>query len=273
MYSDRIIIFALARLSLRAAFIITLILPMLVAVPEAAAQNKPNIVFILTDDVGWGDLKPFNPNSQLNLPTIETLAAEGIVFTDAHTSAAKCAPSRYSIISGNYQWRGRFGWGQWNYKGGSQVLAGQETLGDVLSQAGYATAFIGKSHLGGHFYLKNSNNFVSGNAPDSDVDFGRIMSEGPLEIGFDRSFIALRGIQASPYAFFEDDRLLGDANSMIQWNAGDYGDTEIAREGIGLPSWNTRAVGPTLVEKAVNFIDAHHQENVDNGTSQPFFLY
>jgi hypothetical protein len=101
MYSDRIIIFALARLSLRAAFIITLILPMLVAVPEAAAQNKPNIVFILTDDVGWGDLKPFNPNSQLNLPTIETLAAEGIVLTDAHTSAAKCAPSRYSIISGN----------------------------------------------------------------------------------------------------------------------------------------------------------------------------
>jgi arylsulfatase A-like enzyme len=114
MYSDRIIIFALARLSLRAAFIITLILPMLVAAPEAAAQNKPNIVFILTDDVDWGDLKPFNPNSQLNLPTIETLAAEGIVFTDAHTSAAKCAPSRYSIISGNYQWRGRFGWGQWN---------------------------------------------------------------------------------------------------------------------------------------------------------------
>ena len=91
--------------------------------PEIAlAQNQPNILFVLTDDVGWGDVKTYNPESKVSLPTIETLAAEGMFFTDAHTSAAKCAPSRYSIISGNYQWRGKKNWGQWQYKGGSQVL-------------------------------------------------------------------------------------------------------------------------------------------------------
>ena len=241
----------------------------------ASAQNHPNILFILTDDVGWGDIKAYNPNSQVSLPSIETLAAEGMRFTDAHTSAAKCAPSRYSIVSGNYQWRGKISYGQWNYKGGSQILPGQLTLGHILQQAGYSTAFIGKHHLGAQFYLKNSDNFASGSAPESDVDFSRQFRDGPLETGFDYSFVAMRGIQDSPYAFFENDLLFGNADDLIHWFSGNYGDTEIRREGggIGLPDWNTREVGPTLLEKAVEFIDTHHRSNVALGTSQPFFLY
>jgi len=239
----------------------------------AAAQNQPNILFVLTDDVGWGDVRTYNPESQVSLPTIEALAAEGMHFTDAHTSAAKCAPSRYSIVSGNYQWRGKNNWGQWNYKGGSQILPGQMTLGHILQQAGYRTAFIGKHHLGGEFFLKNSNNFVSGAALDSDVDFARPFQNGLLATGFDYSFVALRGIQDSPYAFFENDNLFGNANNLISWAQGDYGDTEIPKDGIGLPDWNTREVGPALLEKAVEFIDTHDQTNMAAGTSEPFFLY
>ncbi|MEX2124757.1 MAG: sulfatase-like hydrolase/transferase, partial [Woeseia sp.] len=239
----------------------------------ASAQARPNILFVLTDDLGWGDLRAYNPTSPLDTPTIEQLAADGMVFSDAHTSAAKCAPSRYSIITGNYQWRGRKGWGQWNYKGGSQILPGQLTLGNLLQQAGYRTAFVGKHNLGGSFYLKNSNSFASASAPDEDVDFARQFVDGPLGSGFDYSFLALRGIQASPYAFFEDDRLDGNANALIHWTEGNYGDTQISQDGIGLPNWNTREVGPTLLEKAVEFIDTHHETNIASGTNQPFFLY
>jgi len=244
--------------------------------PEiASAQNNPNILFILTDDVGWGDIRAYNPNSQVSLPTLEMLAAEGMRFTDAHSSAAKCAPSRYSIVTGNYQWRGKNSYGQWNYKGGSQILPGQLTLGHILQQAGYSTAFIGKTHLGGQFYLKNSDKFASSGASSTDVDFSRQFRDGPLETGFDYSFVALRGIQRSPYAFFENDLLFGNANDLIHWPSGDYGDTRIVNTGagIGLPDWNTREVGPTLLEKAVEFIDTHHSSNVALGTSQPFFLY
>ena len=235
---------------------------------NAVAAPRPNVVFIVTDDVGYGDLRPFNPDGRVSLPTIEEMANEGIVFTDAHTSAAKCAPSRYSIVTGNYQWRGRLPWGQWKYKGGSQIRGGQRTLGDMFRAAGYTSGFVGKYHLGANFYKKGSNTFVLGNAPDSDVDFTRPMREGALERGFDYSFLALRGIQDSPYAFFENDALLGSSEAMINWAVGDYGDTKIETAGIGLPSWNTRAVGDSLLSKAVGFIDSHRSRS-----TSPFFLY
>ena len=76
------------------------------------AAERPNILYVVTDDVGLGDIKSYNADGKVVLPTIERLAQEGIRFTDAHTSTAKCAPSRYSIITGNYHWRGRKSWGQ-----------------------------------------------------------------------------------------------------------------------------------------------------------------
>jgi len=264
--------------SARRSFAIRLVVSVVCAMAigglrPAAAQDNPNILLILTDDVGWGDLRSYNPDSRVSLPTIESLAADGLLFTDAHTSAAKCAPVRYSVISGNYHWRGSRSFGQWNYRGGSQILPGQLTLGHVLQQAGYSTAFIGKYHMGGEFYLKNSDRFARFNTPEADIDFSRKFRDGPTETGFDYSFLALRGIQDSPYAFFENDLLLGNANNLIQWTKGDYGDAEIAKDGIGLPDWNTREVGPTLVEQTVEFIDVHHQSNLDSGTSRPFFVH
>ncbi|MGC1508072.1 sulfatase-like hydrolase/transferase, partial [Ketobacter sp.] len=81
---------------------------------HAVAADRPNIVFILVDDVGWGEVFPEKPTTQVALPALSSLASQGIRFNDAHTSAAKCAPSRYSILTGNYQWRGLRSWGQWN---------------------------------------------------------------------------------------------------------------------------------------------------------------
>ncbi|MGY8794766.1 MAG: sulfatase-like hydrolase/transferase, partial [Woeseiales bacterium] len=148
----------------------------------ARANETPNILFILSDDIGWGDIRSYNPESKVALPAIEQLAAEGLKFTDAHTSASKCAPSRYSVITGNYQWRGRKEWGQWNATGGSQILSGQQTLGGMLQQAGYKSAFVGKHHLGAEYYRQNSNEFTN---QESLIDFSRTVEEGPLQRGFD----------------------------------------------------------------------------------------
>jgi arylsulfatase A len=240
---------------------------------SAKGSERPNIVLIVTDDVGVGDLRSYNADGKIELPAIDRLADEGIRFTDAHTTAAKCAPSRYSIISGNYHWRGKKNWGQWNYKGGSQILPDQTTLGDLLQRAGYRTAIIGKYHLGGEFYLKDSDELAAGIDSDSVVDFRRPMVDGPAEHGFDRSFLALRGIQAGPYAFFSDGLLVGSVNDLISWRVGDYGDTAIEQNGIGLPNWNTRNVGPVLLEQAIEFIESHHSQNSADAEGAPFFLY
>ena len=241
----------------------------LVGAESAWSAERPNILFILADDVGWGDIRANNPNGQVSLPSIERLANEGINFTDAHTSAAKCAPSRYSIITGNYQWRGRLAWGTWEYKGGSQITPGQETLADLLKRAGYATAFVGKYHLGADFFKKGSDDFASESDADTSVDFARAMVDGPGSKGFDYSFVAMSGIQAGPYAFFENDRLDGDPSELITWQVGDYGDTKINQEGIGLPTWNTRNVGPTLLARAIDFIEAHQAAP----ETRPFFMF
>ncbi|MBK1643947.1 hypothetical protein CKO25_04595 [Thiocapsa imhoffii] len=234
------------------------------------AGERPNIVFILADDVGLGDLSGYNPNSQVALPTLHQLAADGIRFNDAHTSAAKCAPSRYSIMTGNYQWRGLRNWGQWQYKGGSQILAGQKSLGQILQDAGYTTAVLGKYHLGGDFHLKSGNGLALAQTPDDQVDFSRPMLAGPGQRGFDYSFVALRGIQGSPYAFFENDRMVGSVSDLIHWPVGDYGNTGIEHAGIGLRDWNTREVGPALMSKALQFIDDHVS---GRNANKPFFLY
>lgn len=241
----------------------------LISAESAWSAPRPNVLFILGDDVGWGDIRTNNPNGQIALPTLERLASEGINFTDAHTSAAKCAPSRYSLITGNYQWRGREGWGVWEYKGGSQILPGQESMAELLKRAGYATAFIGKYHLGADFFKKGSSDFASESDPDTAVDFARAMVNGPGDQGFDYSFAAMRGIQAGPYAYFEDDLLNGNPSQLITWQVGNYGDTRIIKEGIGLPTWNTRQVGPTLLSKAVDFIETHRIAQPDS----PFFMF
>ena len=245
----------------------------LASVAAATTPEKPNILIFLSDDMGWGDSLAYNSDSLIPMPNLEQLAAEGMVFMDAHTAAVKCAPTRYTILTGNYQWRGLKHWGQGNWKGGSQILEGQWTLGDILKQHGYNTAFIGKLHLGGDFYRIGSDDFVAATEAAEEVDFSRPFESGPLDFGFDYSFLALKGIQNEPYAFFEDDRLVGDPNEMIIWEAGQYGDSIIEKTGIGMPYWDSSQVGPDLTESAIAFIDHHHNTNLAQNTDTPFLLY
>ena len=233
----------------------------------AASAATPNVVVFLADDLGWGDVRANNPASRIPTPNLDRLAREGMRFTNAHTSAAKCAPSRYSILTGNYQWRGRWPWGAWQFYWESQIRPGQMTVGDILQRAGYRTGFVGKLHMGGDFFALGSNTITRSSA---NVDFGRPFGNGPLGRGFNYSFTMLEGMHDWPYAYFENDRLVGDARDLRMWNAGTYGDSVILLSGQGMPYWDTSRIGPDLMAKAIGFIDTHR---AGPDRERPFFLF
>lgn len=221
----------------------------------AGAAQRPNLVFIMADDVGWGDFQCYNPQGKIPTPHIDRLARQGMRFTDAHTPAALCAPTRYTVATGNYTWRGRAAGGTWGWNQTPQFLPGQKTIGHLLQAAGYRTGLFGKLHYGGEWEKR----------PDGNVDFTRPMTTGPIQWGFTYSCVLLGGHQAPPYMFFENNRVLGDATKVTQLNAGPLNGGQVPTPGPGLPDWDSRKVGAILVEKALGFIDQDR--------SKPFYIH
>ncbi len=249
------------------AFVLASFAWLMISMTSAAYAAPPNIVVILGDDVGWGDVQANNPVSRVPTPNLNQLARDGMRFTNAHTAAAVCAPTRYSALTGNYQWRGRRPWGTWNFQEASQILPGQKTIGDILSSRSYNSAFIGKLHMGGDFFARGSNTITRS---ESLVDFSRPFGNGPHAHGFGYSFPLLEGIQDAPYAYFENDDLYGDPALLRTWISGRYGNSVIPNTGRGMPYYDSSKVGPDLMARAFSFIDRH---KATYGSTKPFFLY
>lgn len=229
----------------------------------AADAPRPNILLLLSDDLGPGDVGCYNPESKIATPHLDRLAAEGLRFTDAHTPSALCAPTRYSMLTGNYPWRGREPQGTWVYHGSTQFLPGQKTVGHLLQAAGYRTALLGKSNVGGIFAAQ----------ADGAIDWTRPMIDGAPQWGFDSSCVLLTGHQGPPYAWIEDGRLAGDPARMTLLPKGPLNGGHIEAAGVGLPDWDSRQVGATLLEKAATFLDDHLTQNRAAGRNQPFYIH
>lgn len=226
---------------------------------DAPGALRPNILVVLTDDVGWGDFKCYNPKSKLLTPSIDRLASEGMRFTNAHTPAALCSPTRYSMVTGNYPWRGRAPGGTWGFHVPSQILPGQKTVANLLKDAGYRTSMFGKQGFGGeHAKL-----------PDGNPDFSKPMIEGPRRWGFDYSAIIPRGHQALPLIFLVNELPEVGADKIIQ------GDT--VQRGIRVdysePNWDHAVVGRRLLGHAEKFLEWHVSQNRESGTAAPFFMH
>lgn len=227
-----------------------------------AAENnsapRPNILVILTDDVGWGDFQCYNPQGKIAAPNVDRLAREGMRFTHAHTPAALCAPTRYSMLTGNFPWRGREPGGTWGFNVPAQVREGQKTVANLLQATGYRTAMFGKSGIGGQHAEKNG-----------EPDFTQPMTDGPKRWGFDYSFIIPRGHQTTPRLFLENELPVCGADKLAHGN-GKKGGVEAD---YAEPDWDPSRVGERLLGGAEKFLDDVLARNKSGGSAAPFFMH
>jgi arylsulfatase A-like enzyme len=240
--------------------------------------KKPNIVIILADDVGTGAL-PFywkeQSTSKVEMPNLTKLANKSVLFTDAH-STPLCAPTRYMILSGNYPHRGKQIYGTWKFGNSNQFAAHQKSIAQVLQEHGYNTGMFGKWHLGGKvppagIQSEDQRSVLTNPAHD----WSQPLIEGPSDIGFNTSHIALEGIQSSPYSFFHSDILTTSIEDVVWWNAGEYkkalGTSIInpGHEGEGDQNWDSSAFDMIVVNETKAFIEQH----LSNQPEDPFFAH
>ncbi len=210
---------------------------------QAADVSRPNIVYILCDDLGYGDVHCLNPErGKIATPQIDKMAAEGMTFTDAHSSSSVCTPTRYGILTGRYNWRTHLQSGV--LQGYSEPLIAKDrlTVPALLKQQGYTTACIGKWHLGMG---------IPKDEPSPAI------TDGPTTRGFDSYFGISASLDMPPFAFIENDRFTEPLTTTKKWQ----------RTGPAAASFEAVDVLPTLTRKAVEFIAAQAK------TGKPFFLY
>ena len=245
---------------------------------DANARN-PNIIIIMADDMGYGDPHCYNPESKIPTPNMDKLSEQGMRFTDAHTSASVCTPSRYGLLTGRYCWRSRLKKSVlWSGYDEPLIPTSRATLASVLKKNGYTTAVIGKWHLGMNFLRKQRITFVepkdhhfSGKNGTEDVDFNSPIYNGPNYLGFDYSFVSAAGHNMEPHCYIENDYTYGMPNV---WRAAkDTIWTGVSavevHEGWMVKDWDDREVGPDLTKKSVEFIKNAYKKD----KSKPFFLY
>ena len=225
--------------------------------PTAEAESLPNIVMILADDMGMGDVGAYNAASKAPTPSLDSLAASGMRFTDAHSPSAVCTPTRYGLLTGRYSWRTSMKSGV--LKGYSPLLidTSRSTIASMLREKGYATAVIGKWHLG--------------LGEDKVTDYSKPLSPGPNEVGFDYFFGIPASLDMPPYTFVENDRV------FTSFDGDEVGDSGRRRDG-GEGFWRAGPIArdfahedvlPQIMEHSVAFI----REQAKSGSGNPFFLY
>ncbi|MHC4944585.1 MAG: sulfatase family protein [Planctomycetota bacterium] len=217
-------------------------------VPETT--DKPNIIIILADDMGYGDLSCQNPRSRIKTPHLDQMAEEGMRFTDAHSPSACCTPTRYSLLTGRYCWRSRLKRGNLKTWAPPLLEAGRMTLPAMLKRHGYETAVFGKWHLGMGWPKKGDG-----------YDFTKPIEKGPVDSGFDY-FFGVDSPNYPPYCFIENDRTVGFPSEMKPREM--YG-----HDGPMLPGWKLEDVLPDLTKRVVAYIE----ERSKKAPGKPFFLY
>jgi len=244
----------------------------------AEIPGRPNIVIILADDLGYGDVQCYNPErGKIPTPHMDRLAAQGMRFTDGHSSSGCCSPSRYTLLTGRYHWRTRLQVGIVLPWGPPLIVPDRMTIGTLAKQQGYRTAAIGKWHLGWNWPITQEQMKLLGADMTPDVVteehrhvwreiFSQRIPDGPTTAGFDYYF----GTDVPnwpPFCFIENDRTIGIPSELLP------PDKYLGREwlasiqGPALPGWTFEPILPTLTEHAERFIVESAEK------SEPFLLY
>ncbi|MFL3657945.1 MAG: sulfatase-like hydrolase/transferase [Opitutales bacterium] len=221
------------------------------------AAKRPNIVFILADDLGIGDTNIYGGDRCLiETPNIDKLAQGCLKFTDAHVSASVCGPTRKAIMSGRYPWRDtrHDRGGAWGFSGLLFDPSITYTLGDMFREAGYSTNYIGKWHLGTIMTTKDGE--VQG---DANVDYTRPLKVGPPQFGFDYSFILPGSLDMYPYAYLRNNVWQGNIAAQKGWSA-------FNRVGPSEKDFEDHEVLETFFDEADTLISKQSSQD-------PFFLF
>lgn len=220
-----------------------------------AATERPNLVYIFADDMGYGDLSCLNEHSKIHTPRMDQVASEGIAFTDAHSSSAVCTPSRYSLLTGRYSWRSTLKRGVLFGYSPRLIEEGRMTVASYLRDHGYYTACVGKWHLGMDWQR-------TGQEPD-DVDYEKPIPGGPTSVGFDYYFGISASLDMPPYVYIENDA----ATAVPDHETGNEDPKAYWRTGPTAPDFRHEEVLPKCTEKVCGIIEERA------GSEEPFFIY
>lgn len=240
---------------------------------QAAFPKQPNIVLILADDLGYGDLGSYNPDSRIPTPNLDQLASQGIRFTDAHSPCTVCTPTRYSLMTGQMAFRVPNGGRVFSGAGGPSLIApGKFTLPRMLQGIGYKTACVGKWHIGLTFFDREGKAIHDGSPEGvSRIDYSREISGGPLDCGFDQFF----GTACCPttdwlYAFIDGKRIpVPPVAQLDKKSLPKHPFANDNRPGVVAPDFNLEEVDIKFLQKSQQFLRDH----VRVSPEQPFFLF
>ncbi|NBV56149.1 MAG: arylsulfatase, partial [Verrucomicrobia bacterium] len=232
----------------------------------SGAADRPNILVILADDQGYGDVGAYNPTSKIPTPHLDKLAAEGLRFTDGHTTSGVCTPSRYSLLTGRYHWRTRLQSGVLGGWSPPLIAPGRLTVAGMLKAQGYRTACFGKWHLGMTWPTQEGTTAKAGDAIDpapgvvGRFDYTQPIKDGPLDHGFDTYFGISASLDMPPFAWIQDRRTTELPTATKKW----------LRSGPAGPKFEAIDVLPTLTDKVCAYVSAHA---ADAKAGRPFFAY
>jgi len=229
----------------------------------ASGLDHPNVVIILADDMGYGDVQALNQSSTIPTPNLNRLAAEGMTFTDGHSPSAVCTPTRYALLTGRYCWRSRLKRGVLGGYSEPLLEPGRSTIADMLESKGYKTGAVGKWHLGMQLPLTKARANTSTWEGDPGIDFGGVISDSPIHHGFDSYFGVCASLDMAPFVYVRNDRFT--MLPTIQQEAVAF--PHFVRKGPRAEDFVIDGVLDKLTEEAVGFVNRHASED------QPYFLY
>ncbi|HKL59650.1 MAG TPA: arylsulfatase [Sphaerochaeta sp.] len=223
-------------------------------------QAKPNIIYILADDMGYGDVSANNESCPFTTPSLDSLAKHGLRFTDAHASSAVCTPSRYSIMTGRYNWRSPLKEGVLGGYSSPLIPEERSTVAHMLKASGYRTEAIGKWHLGMEF--PKLPGFVE--QPDfaysEGVDFKGTIRNSPISAGFDYYYGISGSLDTPPYVYIENDRFTAVPDRLTK--------------GTGKAFWRQGLTAPDFVhEEVLDHLTDKVLQSIGKKGDQPFFIY
>jgi len=240
--------------------------------PHTSGAASPNILVILADDLGYGDVACYNPDSKIPTPNLNRLASEGMRFTDAHSPSTVCTPTRYSLMTGRMAFRTGFKGVFVGAGGPCMIEEDRLTLPAMLKTRGYATALFGKWHIGMSFFDAEGKRITQGGVKGvKQIDYSRPIPDAPIHRGFDQFY----GTVCCPttdwlYAYIEGDRIPVPPTAIIDRSPlPKHPYSRDNRAGMIAPNFDVEEVDLVFLEKSQEFLRSHSREH----PGQPFFLF